>query len=243
MDKVEIIAEIGINHGGSINKAHSMINRVAEARVDTVKFQTVNADVVYKKDDPYYKIFKSVELKLEDWISLKEHAEKVGLNFLSTPGDRVSADLLNSIGVKRFKIASDSAKDIDFVNYVLDMGKPVIVSTGMIDSMVDIQMIVHQYKNPPAAILHCISKYPAIASELNLNRIQELRKGFSTDINIGYSDHCPLIESAYVAVVKGATIIEKHFKWSDNEIDAAVSLDQDQLMTMVKGIRNLEKIL
>jgi sialic acid synthase SpsE len=241
--KVEIICEIGINHGGDFRKVKKMINLARISGADTIKFQTVNPDLIYKKSDPLYDIFKKVQFKLSQWRELKKLVEDVGMEFLSTPGDKESVDLLDSLGVKRFKIASDSFADIDFVNYVIDKGKPFLVSTGMAKSIGEISETVSKYSCPPAVVFHCVSKYPPAVDELNLERITQLKSFLVPDIKIGYSDHLPWVESALVGVMKGASVIEKHFKLSANDIDASVSLDLLDFWKMSERIRKLEQIL
>ena len=241
--KVAIIADAGINPKGNPFKAHLMIDLIKDIGADTVKFQTVNADIVYRKEDPLYKIFKEAEFSPSVWKELKHHADSVGIEFLSTPGDKESVDLLNELGVKRFKVASDSFSNIDFVNYIISKGKPILVSTGMARGIGEICGVVDKYNCPPAVLFHCVSKYPPEPGELELRRIRLLRDFFTKDTAIGYSDHMPWIESALAGVVKGARVIEKHFKISDDEIDAPVSLNSTDFTKMVESIRRLEQIL
>lgn len=238
MEKIIVIAEAGINHGGDIKVAHEMIDVAYAAGADVVKFQTVNPDLVYDKGDELYDIFSKVRLPKKDWIALKDHAEAIGIEFLSTPGEEESVDLLNSIGVEGFKIASDSAKNIDFVSYVMSKNKPVIVSTGHMTTVDEIVEIVNQYPRLPDTILHCVSQYPVSESNAALYKIPQLIEKFK-DVRIGYSDHTTGIATAVSAVMLGAKVIEKHFMLSKKAIDAPVSLMPEELKEMINKIRRL----
>ena len=243
MEKITIIAEAGINHGGDVKVAHDMIDAAVEAGADVVKFQTVNPDLVYPDTSgELYKIFKKVQLKKEDWITLKAHAERVGIEFLSTPGDRESADLLEEIGVNAFKIASDSGRDVEFVKHVMDKNKPMIISTGHMTSVEDTIETMDKYTRYPEIIMHCVSKYPCPDADAALYKIPELiaaTKDKSTVI--GYSDHTVGISTAVSAVMLGARVLEKHFMIDKKAIDAPVSLMPDQLKELITKIRSLEK--
>lgn len=240
--KIEIIAEVGINHGGDIKRALTMLDMAAKAGADTVKFQTVNADAVYKPEDPLYRIFKKVQFLPGDWMGLKCRAEQLGVEFLSTPGDRGSADLLKSIGVKRFKIASDSAKDVDFVKYIMGFGKPILVSTGHVEPF-ELKALIESYGDLPQVVFHCVSKYPPTSREADLYKIGTIRQILPQEIRVGYSDHIPWIESAVLAVGLGARVIEKHVKFGNGDIDAPVSISFEEFKKMVKMIRRMEELL
>lgn len=251
MEHIQIISEIGINHGGSMNLAKKLVLASLQAGVDTVKLQTVNPDLVYKKSDPLYSIFKKTQFSKEQWIELKELVESYKMEFLSTPGDRESVDMLDSIGVKRFKIASDSAKDVDFVNYVMSKGKPVILSTGYFKNIGEIISFIHNYQCFPDVILHCVSKYPTPPEMADLYKITELKDYFYTNqfykkyqnIKIGYSDHVQSYIACLTAVNKGAEVIEKHIKLDDKCVDANVSIEPDEFKRMVRLIREMEVLL
>jgi len=242
MAKIEIISEIGINHSGDLNKAHYMIEESKRVGVDTIKFQMVNPDLVYKQDDPLYKIFKDVEFLYGDWLQLKRHVEKLGLKFLCTPGEKESADKLRSIGMERFKIASDSATDIEFVNYLISLGKPILVSMGHVDFRY-VRDLLNKYDKEPETVFYCVSKYPPETKDVDFNIINKLQEIVTIGTKIGYSDHFPFIESCLIAVSKGATVIEKHVKVSDNDIDAPCSVSFNELEKMVKNIRVMETLL
>lgn len=241
MKHIEIIAEVGINHGGDIKKAYRLIDAAYLAGADTVKFQTVNADITYKKEDPFYQIYKETEFAMPEWISLRNYIlfDK-RMNFLSTPGDMDSVNLLSSIGMERFKVASDKAEDVEFVNYIMSRRREVIVSMGKLNKFIEVKRLVERYKELPQLIFHCVSKYPTPAREANFQLLRELVHG---GYPVGYSDHVVGIESAIVAVSLGAQAIEKHLKLDDNCVDAPVSLNPIQFNEMVRAIRNVEQML
>ncbi|MCG3204050.1 MAG: N,N'-diacetyllegionaminic acid synthase [Elusimicrobia bacterium] len=240
MEKIIVIAEAGINHGGDVKVAHEMIDVAKDCGADVVKFQTVNPDLVYAKDDELYGIFDKVKLQRLDWLALKDHAEAVGIEFLSTPGEVESADMLDSIGVEGFKIASDSAKDIDFVAYVMGKKKPVIVSMGQMKDIDEILATIKKYPRPPEIVLHCVSKYPLDPGDAALYKIPQLKeKVKDMGITVGYSDHTEGITTAVSAVMLGAKVLEKHFMLSKKAIDAPVSLMPDELKELVNKIRSL----
>jgi len=246
MVHTSIVADIGINHGGNVKTALNLIDACAWIGVDVVKFQTVNADLVYKKDNPLYAIFKKNELSLNDWILLRNRATELGLEFMSTPGDFDSVDLLDAIGVQRFKIASDSASNATFVNHVFGRGKPVIVSTGMSTTDEIFKIMTTEYKSQPQYLLHCVSKYPTQTKDANLRRITTFKKKLKLlkwNTKVGYSDHVQGHEASLAAVALGAELIEKHIKWNEDCVDAAVSLSPIQFHEMILKIRQLEQML
>lgn len=239
MNHTEIIAEIGINHKGQIDLAHELIDGAFHAGADTVKFQTVNPDLVYQTDDPLYPIFKSVQFTPDQWAELKAHCDRIGVEFLSTPGERESVDLLVRLGVRRIKVASDASTDVDFVNYVLHQNKPVILSTGHMPSAYRVVEYLDTYFRKPEYVLHCVSAYPCPPEMANLKKLQEMVLMIH-DCKVGYSDHVPGIMASIMAVTMGASLIEKHIKKDETCIDAPVSVNLTELSEMVKAIREID---
>jgi len=247
MSHIIVISEIGINHGGDINKAHALIEIAAEAGAEIIKFQTVNADEVYKKDDKYYSIFKQAEFNRKQWVELKRHVESLKKGFLSTPGDLKSLELLVDIGVSAIKVASDSADNIRFVNTVLKCGKWTIISMGHMKTVEEMITLFNSYETYPQTVMYCVSKYPTPPSEANLSNIMDWKIAIEGEnfkrTTIGYSDHVPGIVSAITASALGAEFIEKHIKLTDHDIDAPVSLFGYEFKVMVDQIRIVEKLL
>lgn len=232
-NKVEVIAEVGINHNGSRARAEDMILSASLTGADTVKFQLVDPDF-YEKDSELYKIFKKCWLSPQKHIILKGLAESVGLKYLCTPQDAKMAKILfEEVGVDRFKIASDGAKDIELLKYIKSTGLPYLISTGMMDT-VDIDYLYSVLDPKKATVLHCVSKYPCPNKEANLGRIKELLEYFP---KVGYSDHTTSITIPARAVKMGATVIEKHFKENEDCVDASLSLNPKDFKKMVDKIR------
>ena len=242
-EKIEIIAEVGINHGGSFLKATEMVIQASKTGADTVKFQLVDPNF-YEKDSELYNIFKQCFLPIEDHIELKKLAEEYGLNYLCTPSDLNMAKLLiEKVGVKRLKIASDSAKDPELLRYIGKNKIGAIISTGHIESASELLELMVRYKlfQEELTFLHCVSKYPCPEEDANLPKIKELINMIPT--KIGYSDHTKSIIAPVIALAWGASLIEKHFKIDEDCVDAPLSLNVNEFTQMVKLIREAEKFL
>jgi N,N'-diacetyllegionaminate synthase len=164
---------------------------------------------------------------------------------LSTPFDRGSVDLLNSLGVSAFKVGSGELTNLSFLKYIAEQGKPMIVSTGMstLEEVEAAVAVVKTAKNPKLVLLHCVSNYPAFVSSVNLRAMKTLEKHF--EVPIGYSDHTQGIEIPLAAAALGACVIEKHFTL-DRSLpgpDHKASLEPDELRAMTAGIRNVQAAL
>ena len=243
-NKVFVIAEIGINHGGSLDTAKKLIDSAAEAKVDAVKFQTYITEKRTKKNSPIFDILKKCELPLRSFEELKKHSEEKKIEFFSTPFDDESVDCLNRINVNLIKIASFDLTNHILLNKIAKTQKTIVISTGM-SSLREINeaysILSKNTKN--IAILHCISAYPTKETDANLNAIIELRKEFQCII--GQSDHTNDIKIPFLAVAAGAQVIEKHYKIDEKMqcVDSSVSISQQQMSQLIIKIRELEKIL
>ncbi len=259
INKVEIIAEIGVNHNGNISLAKKSILAAKKCGADTVKFQTFNVDnfvlkgtqkTLYqkkntKKNEDHYEMIKKLELTKENFAELKKFSEKKNLNFLSTPYDTQSVDFLENIGVKRYKTASADLYDLNLHERIIQTGKPVIISVGM-SSLKDIKITLDLYKKKKyknVSILHCVSNYPCSLESLNLNCIKLLKEEFN--YNVGFSDHSMGFLASTVAVSLGAKIIEKHFTLNNNMIgpDHKTSLNPKNFSEFVKLVKSTQIIL
>lgn len=244
-NKVEIIAEIGINHGGDVDKALDMVRSAKEVGADTVKFQLVDPNFYDKNDSEeaeLYKIFKRTFLAPEVHKQIKEYAMRLGLNYLCTPSDvKMAEALYKTVKVNRFKVASDSAKDSELVRYIEKTNTPYLISRGHIGSANELIQWANDLDPKLATILHCVSKYPTSDAEANLSDINVLKKVLPH--KIGYSDHTTGIYAPVVAVGAGAVVIEKHFMTTGLEIDKDVSLMPYDFEKMVMLIRKAEKLL
>lgn len=240
-----IIAEVGINHGGSLDEALRLIDSVARTGCDAVKFQTYLTEKRAAADSPIFNILKQCELPLSDFKLLKDHAEAQGLDFFSTPFDEESLQALESLDVCLYKIASFDLVNRKMLETVAALKKPVILSTGLseMDEVTEAVNIFNQAKCP-LALLHCVSSYPTPEEDANLGAIKTLNDAFSGLI-IGQSDHTQGIQVPLYAVASGACIIEKHFcvDQADDCVDAPVSISEEQMSELVTQVRRLENIM
>ena len=255
-DRTYIIAEAGVNHDGSIKKAHVLIDEAAKAGADAVKFQIYQTDEIVSPNSPLadyqrqageenqYDMVKRLELPKEDFRTLKEYAESKGLDFITTPFDADSANFLADIGVKMMKIPSGEITNLPFLEKVALLKIPTIISTGM-STLEEIAEAIAPFKEAgtPYALLHCVSSYPAPVDQIHLHAMATMEDTFN--VPIGYSDHTEGIAVPIAAVALGAKIIEKHFtiNASDPGPDHAASLEPDALKEMVQGIRITESAL
>lgn len=256
-----IIAEAGVNHNGDFELAKQLIDAAAAAGADIVKFQTFNANRqvtrTAKKADYQTQTTDSKEsqhamlhrLELTETMhhQLIAHCATRNIGFFSTGFDIESVDLLVSLGQDRFKIPSGEITNLPYLRHIGQLGKKVILSTGMatlgeIEAAIE---VLDQAGTPRAqlTVLHCTTEYPTPMNEVNLRAMQSIHAAFG--VAVGYSDHTQGIEVAIAAVAMGATIIEKHFTLDRNlpGPDHQASLEPEELKAMVAAIRNIEVAL
>jgi N,N'-diacetyllegionaminate synthase len=253
-----IIAEAGVNHNGDLSLAKHLIDAAATAGADLVKFQTFKADHIAtstaKKADyqrqtkdsteSQHAMLRRLELTEATHHKLIAHCATCNIGFFSTGFDIESVDLLVSLGQECFKIPSGEINNLPYLRYIGQLGKTVILSTGMatlgeIEEAID---VLEQAGTPRAklTVLHCTTEYPTTMTEVNLRAMQSIHAAFG--VAVGYSDHTQGIEVAIAAVTMGATVIEKHFTLDRNlpGPDHAASLEPQELKAMVSAIRNIE---
>ncbi|HEX9397915.1 MAG TPA: N-acetylneuraminate synthase [Burkholderiales bacterium] len=254
-----VIAEAGVNHNGDAAIAADLIRAAAQAGADAVKFQTFSAERLatessHKADyqlattDPaesQFEMLKRLELPRAAYPELIALSKSQGILFLSSPFDEDSADFLEHLAVPAFKIPSGEITNLPLLEHVARKGRPMIVSTGMSD-LGDVRSAVECIAgagNPPLALLHCVSTYPAAPSDVNLRAMQTLRGAFATPV--GYSDHGQGNEIALAAVALGACIVEKHLTISRGlpGPDHRASAEPGELLALVRGIRSVEAAL
>ena len=252
-----VIAEMSANHAGSFERAKEILYAAKEAGADCIKIQTYTADTLtIDCDNEYfnigggtwegenlYKLYQKAYTPWEWQAELKKEAEKVGIDFLSTPFDKTAVDFLEEIGVEFYKIASFELVDIPLIEYVASKGKPIIMSTGM-GSVEEIEEAVEAIKrmgNDQIVLLRCASAYPAISDSMNLNTMVDMGQRFK--VPVGLSDHSMGSVGAIAAVTMGANVIEKHFCLS-REIenpDSSFSMEPAEFKQMIEDIRSVEK--
>ena len=253
-----ITAEPGSNHDGKLAQAKRLIEVAAEAGCDAVKFQTFKADKIVAKvqDRPKYldtlakpgetmhSLFQKLQLPDEWHGELRDHAKAHGLIFYSTPFDEGSVDMLETLGVPCFKVASFELNHLPLVEHMAKKKKPMILSTGMADlSDVESALAVVYPYHQDVVLLHCTSSYPAKASDSNLRAMETLRKAFQ--VPVGLSDHSEGVVIPAAAVALGASAIEKHFT-IDRTLpgpDHPFALSPPELKGMVRAIRDVEAAL
>jgi N,N'-diacetyllegionaminate synthase len=254
-----IIAEAGVNHNGDLDLARRLIDAAVAAQADAVKFQTfiteesisrVAPQAAYQREntghsESQFDMVKRFELPLEAFGELKQYCERRGILFLSSPFDVQSVDFLDRLNVVAFKIASGEITNLPFLSYVAAKKRPIILSTGM-SYLVEVETALRTIRNAgpaPVVLLHCVSNYPAAASDINLRAMATMATAF--ELPVGYSDHSNGIEVALAAVALGACVIEKHFTL-DRDLpgpDHKASLEPDELANLVKGARTVEAAL
>ena len=256
---VYIIAEMSANHAGSIENAKQIIRAAKEAGADCVKLQTYTPDTLtIDCDNEYFRVSEGTwdgenlyhlyEKAYTPWEwhkELKEEADKIGIDFFSTPFDKTSVDFLEELGVDFYKIASFEMVDIPLVEYVASKGKPIIMSTGMSDlgEIEDAVNAVRRQGNDQLVLLRCASAYPAITDQMNLKTMQNMSEVFH--VPVGLSDHSMGSVGAIAAVALGAKVIEKHFcldRGIENP-DSSFSMNPEEFAQMVKDIRQAEKAI
>lgn len=252
-----VIAEMSANHAGSFERAKEILHAAKEAGADCIKLQTYTADTLtIDCDNEYfnigggtwdgenlYHLYQKAYTPWEWQAELKEEAEKIGLDFLSTPFDKTSVDFLESIGVEFYKIASFELVDIPLIEYVASKGKPIIMSTGMgsLEEIEEAVAAIRKMGNEQICLLRCASAYPAISDSMNLNTMVDMGKRF--DVPVGLSDHSMGSVGAIAAVAMGALVIEKHFCLSRaiENPDSSFSMEPAEFKQMVDNIRTVEK--
>lgn len=256
---IYIIAEAGVNHNGSIDRAFKLIDIASNAGADAVKFQSFSTEEIIisgVKKAPYQKLttkagdcqvemLKELEIDEPFHIRLIEYCKEKGITFLSTPYDVKSLDMLVALGVPAIKVASTDTTNLLFLEKVAQTGLPVILATGMC-TMDEVDRAVATLRDNGCvelAILKCTSNYPAAIEELNLKGMATLGDRFDTVV--GFSDHSEGIGASPYAVACGAKIIEKHFT-IDKEMDGPdhrASLSPEELKELINEVREVELML
>ncbi|MDD3118285.1 MAG: N-acetylneuraminate synthase family protein [Victivallales bacterium] len=246
-----VVAEIGINHEGSMEKAVRMIDDAARQGCECVKFQCHIIDdemsvearsaIPGNASESIWEIMRRCSLTEAEERELKRHAEELGLIYLCTPFSRAAAERLNNFGVVAYKIGSGECNNYPLLEHIASFGKPVIMSTGMNDlKSIDRAVKIFVRRHVPFALLHCTSIYPTPYALTRLNAITELRRAFP-GVPIGYSDHCIGLYACFGATTLGASILEKHFTSSRDwpGPDIAISMTPEELGRLLEGSRAL----
>lgn len=248
-----VIAEIGINHNGSVELAKKMIDIAVTTGCDAVKFQKRTVDVVYSTEE-LAKERKSVfgntngdlkrglEFDYEQYKEIDEYCKAKKIMWFASCWDEQSVDFMEQFDIPCYKIASACLTDDNLLKYTKSKGKPILISTGM-STMEQIEHAVDILGEDNLIIYHCTSTYPSDSFEMNLKVIPEFKKRFNCPI--GYSGHERGISPSVIAVVLGANSVERHIttdrtNWGS---DQAASLETSGLYHMVRDIRQVPEIL
>ena len=263
-NRIFVIAEIGVNHNGSVSMARELIDVAADAGADAVKFQTFDAAKLvrpeagkaeYQKrqtgDGDQKGMLESLQLSDMQHIEMAEYCRQKRIEFMSTPFDLEAADFLKRIGVRRMKLPSGDIDNFPMLRKMAALELPVIMSTGMAD-MAEVtaakdcieaewgRLGLMQGREDRLVILHCTSNYPTEPIDVNLHAMVAM--GRELDCPVGYSDHTCGTAVAVAAVALGATVIEKHITLDKSMPgpDHAASLNPKEFNALVEQIRAVE---
>ena len=244
-NSVYIIAEIGINHEGSVESCANMIQAAADAGVDAVKLQTINADANYVKGTESYNIFKGAELTQEETRSMFNFAREHGLDIFTTAGDVETIDWVDQLNPSHWKVSSGLLTHTPIIEYLASLKRPLLISTGMA-SQEEIDLAIKSAKlagNNDVSLFQCTSIYPTPVEEINLSTINWLKDKYQCPV--GFSDHSLGDDAVFLSIAAGATLIEKHFSLdiSRKGFDHGVSLDEKGLKKMVNRVRLAETMM
>jgi N-acetylneuraminate synthase/sialic acid synthase len=249
-----VIAEIGHNHQGDLEKAKALVRSARECGADAVKLQKRDNRSLYTRaayhapydnehsfGDTYGEHREALELSASDWLELREFSKEEGITLFGTVFDEASADFLADLGMPAFKIASGDLTNVPLLRHVAKFGRPMFVSTGG-GAMEDVERAVDTILplNEQLCVLQCTASYPCEVEELNLGVIETFRERFP-ELVVGLSDHQSGIAMSVVAYMLGARVLEKHFTlnhaWKGS--DHAFSLMPEGLRRLVRDLRRV----
>lgn len=253
MNNTFLIAEIGQAHDGSLGILHSYIDALSKTGVDAIKFQTHIAEAESSQFEPFrtnfsrvdktrFDYWKRMSFTQHQWKEIKAHCGDVGLEFMSSPFSVAAVELLEEIGMNRYKVGSGEIANFLMLDHIAKTKKPIILSSGMssMDELDETVQFLKPYGND-ISILQCTTAYPAPAEKWGLNVIGELKEKYSEQV-IGYSDHSGTIYSGLAAVAMGAEVLEFHAVFDKKMFgpDASSSLTIGEIEQLVKGVRQID---
>ena len=259
MAKTLIIAEAGVNHNGELEIAKELVREAKKCGADIVKFQTAKLSSLvsktakmaeYQKENigqemSQREMLKKLLLSYDEFTELAAYCREIGITFLSTPFDLESIDFLEELGCDMWKIPSGEITNLPYLEKIGKTHKNIILSTGMctMQEVEDAVNVLDKNDCGKITLLHCTTQYPTAYCDVNLKAMLTLHKKFGYDV--GYSDHTQGIEVPIAAIAMGATVIEKQFTLDRNMEgpDHKASLEPQELMSMVRAIRNIEQAL
>ena len=260
MKRTRVIAEIGVNHNGSLKQALQLIDACADAGADVAKFQTFSAERLVSHNAPkaeyqikqdgkgsQFEMLKRLELSNEDHNILLRRCADRGIQFLSTGFDEMDVEALVKLGIKEIKIPSGELTNLPYLRAVASYKLPILMSTGMatldeVEQAVSV-LLAEGFNKSNLTILHCTSSYPAEDKDLNLKAMITIREHFS--VSVGYSDHSEGIEASMIAASMGAEVIEKHVTLdrSSSGPDHQSSIEPQKLEELVQFVKKIDIML
>tara|TARA_B100000579_G_scaffold381141_1_gene349505 strand:- start:2 stop:1027 length:1026 start_codon:yes stop_codon:yes gene_type:complete len=257
-DDAHIIAEIGHNHQGSLEKALQLVKMAKDAGADSVKFQKRNNKKLYTKEffnskydnrnsygETYGQHRDALEFDKQEFLEIKDYSKMLGINFFATPFDFDSIDFLDDLDVPAFKIASADLLNTPLQIEIAKRKKKIFLSTGhgTLDDVKRARDAITKY-NSDLVIMHCCASYPANISDLNLSVIESYKKTFPDNI-IGLSDHENGIDAGPIAYLLGARVFEKHVTLDRGlkGTDHAFSLEPLGFSKFIRNIRRIPQML
>ena len=250
-----VIGEVAQAHDGSLGLAHAYIDAIATAGADAVKFQTHIADEESSADEPWrvkfsrqdqsrYDYWRRMEFSADQWAGLKQHAEEMGLTFISSPFSVAAADLLERLNMTFWKIASGEVLNVLLLDFILKTKKPVLLSSGM-SYFRELDLCVEKVKAGlvPFAVMQCTTAYPCPAEKIGLNLLADYHKRYSCPV--GLSDHSGTIFPCLAAATQGAKFLEVHVTMSRDMFgpDVPASVTTAEFAELVRGVRFVEAML
>jgi N,N'-diacetyllegionaminate synthase len=254
-DNIYIIGEIGQAHEGSVGMAHSYIDTLALAGVDAVKFQMHIAEAEssayeqFRSGTDFYdpsrtEYWKRIAFTKTQWASLRQHCKEKGLDFIVSPFSISAIDALQEIGVDKVKVGSSEVSNLLMLNQIRRLQKDIIISSGL-STVAELDQSIAYLKSTHCSLtlLQCTTAYPTNPTQWGLNVMGELRERYG--IPIGFSDHSGDIYACLAAASTGARMLEFHITFDQRMFgpDASASLNVEQAIRMVKGVRQIETAL
>lgn len=240
-----IIAEIGINHEGSVDRCAEMIKAAAAAGTDAIKLQTVDPDENYMPGTESYQLFSKAMLTREETAAMFDLCRSLGVAPFTTAGDFRTLEWVDRLAPVAHKVSSGLMTHLPLIRRIAATGRPILMSTGMAEGGQILESLACA-RNAGAsriAMLHCVSLYPCAPELLNLAAIAKLEA--KSNVPVGFSDHSLGVEAAALSVAAGACIIEKHFTFDSSRpgYDHPISLDARGFAEMVRKVRAAEVML
>lgn len=244
-DRCFVIAEAGVAHFGSLEKAFKLVDLAVDAQADAVKFQIFDADsMISTESSDWLDRMASRQLPYADFLAIKNYCQSRNIIFLATAHDEPSLEYLASLDVSAYKIGSGELRNWGFVRKTAQLGKPLIISTGMFTEADIAKALdaVEETGNREVAVLHCVTRYPTPPEEVNLRAIQSIRDRFR--VVAGFSDHTAGRHFPLAAVAMGSQVLEKHITLDfdiPNAQDWKVSCGPEDFPLLMRELREIER--